>query len=197
MSETNERDEKNEQDAAGGAEPARKTPSVFRNYISFAGTAIAAAGFVSIALMLLLEFVGGEAHGSNPYTGIFTYILFPSVMGFGIVLFLIGGAWERHRRHKMKPDEIGRYPVLDLNDPRRRRTFITVMLLSLGFLFISALGTYRAFEHTESVQFCGQTCHTVMKPEFTAYQAGAPARAKRGPGPSAPPAPRSVPRQTY
>jgi hypothetical protein len=180
MSETKERDEKHEQDAAGAgpAPPAAKRPSVFRNYVSFAGSAVAAAGFVSIALMLLLEFVGGDEHGSNPYTGIFTYILFPSIMGFGIVLFFLGGAWERRRRHKMRPDEIGRYPVLDLNDPRRRRTFVTLMLLTLVFLFISAFGSYRAFEHTESVQFCGQTCHTVMKPEHTAYLAGAHARVK-------------------
>ncbi|HJQ34566.1 MAG TPA: NapC/NirT family cytochrome c [Pyrinomonadaceae bacterium] len=179
MSETNERDEKNGQAEAGVAEaPPRKTPSVFRNYISFAGSAVAAAGFVSIALMLLLEFVGGDEAGSNPYIGIFTYILFPSVMGFGLVLFLLGGMWERRRRHKMAPDEIGRYPVLDLNNPRRRRSFVTVMLLLFVFLFMSAFGSYRAFEHTESVQFCGQTCHTVMKPEFTAYQAGAHARVK-------------------
>src|SRR5215210_4157237 len=140
MSETNERDGKNAQGAAGeeSAPPPGKLPSVFRNYVSFAGAAIAAAGFVSIALMLMLEFVGGGEHGGNPYTGIFTYIVFPSVMGFGIVLFLLGGAWERHRRHRMKPDEIGRFPVLDLNDPRRRRTFVTLMLLTFVFLFISA-----------------------------------------------------------
>src|SRR5829696_2513742 len=115
MSETNERDEKNEQGAAGeeSAPPAGKRPSVFRNYVSFAGTAVAAAGFVSIVLMLLLELVGGDAHGGNPYTGIFTYIVFPSIMGFGIALFLAGGLWERRRRHKMAPDQIGRYPVLD------------------------------------------------------------------------------------
>ena len=180
MSETNERDGQHEGGAAGesSAPPAGKAPSVFRNYVSFIGAAVAAAGFVSIALMILLEFAGGDEHGSNPYTGIFTYIVFPSVMGFGILLFLLGGGWERHRRHRMRPDEIGRYPVLDLNDPRRRRSFVTVMLLSFVFLFVSAFGSYRAFEHTESVQFCGQTCHTVMKPEFTAYQAGAHARVK-------------------
>jgi hypothetical protein len=180
MSETNERDEKNERDAAGeaSAPPVAKRPSVFRNYISFAGGTIAAAGFVSIALMILLEFAGGDAHGHNPYTGIFTYIIFPSIMGAGIALFLLGGAWERHRRHKVRPDEIGRYPVLDLNDPRRRRSFVVFLLLAFVFLFMSAFGSYRAFEHSESVQFCGQTCHTVMSPEFTAYNASPHARVK-------------------
>jgi nitrate/TMAO reductase-like tetraheme cytochrome c subunit len=162
----------------GGGPRAGKAPSVFRNYVSFAGSAVAAAGFVSIALMLLMEFAGGDEAGHNPYVGIFTYIIFPSVMGFGLVVFLAGGVWERRRRHRMRPDEIGRYPVLDLNDSRRRRNLVTLMLFTFVFLFMSAFGSYRAFEHTESVQFCGQTCHTVMKPEFTAYQAGAHARVK-------------------
>src|SRR5215212_1648474 len=180
MSERNERDELDEQDAAGVAPPPPVVgrPSVFRNYVSFAGGTVAAAGLVSIALMLLLELMGGEESRHNPYVGIFTYILFPSVMVFGILLLLLGGAWERRRRHRMKPEEIGRYPVLDLNDPRRRRTFVTLMLLAFVFLFVSAFGSYRAFEHTESVQFCGQTCHAVMKPEFVAYQAGPHARVK-------------------
>ena len=30
--------------------------------------------------------------------------------------------------------------------------------------------TYGAVSYMESVTFCGQTCHTVMQPEFTAYQ---------------------------
>src|SRR5262249_23875075 len=40
------------------------------------------------------------------------------------------------------------------------------------FLFVSAsaFGSYQAFEFTESVTFCGATCHTPMKPEFVAHQ---------------------------
>ncbi|HZT59532.1 MAG TPA: cytochrome c3 family protein [Pyrinomonadaceae bacterium] len=155
-----------------------KAPSLLRNYISFAGFAVAAAGLVSIALMLLLDLAGADDASRNPYIGIFTYILFPSVMGFGLVVALAGAVWERRRRRRQTPEEIGRYPVLDLNDPRRRRSFITFMLLSFIFLFMSAFGSYQAFEHTESVAFCGQTCHTVMKPEFTAYMAGPHARVK-------------------
>jgi hypothetical protein len=156
--------------------PARRVPSLFRNYISFAGAAIAAAGLVSIALMILLELTGSESH--NPYLGIFTYIIFPSVMGFGLLLIPLGMLWERRRRRKLSPAEIAAFPVLDLNNPRRRRNFITFLLVMFVFLFMSAFGSYRAFEHTESVAFCGQTCHTVMKPEFVAYQASPHARVR-------------------
>jgi len=36
-------------------------------------------------------------------------------------------------------------------------------------IMIGTQGTYRAIEHMETAQFCGQSCH-VMKPEFTAHQ---------------------------
>src|SRR5438045_1460367 len=170
MSETSGPDE--------GATPVTKAPSLFRNYISFAGAAIAAAGLVSIVLMLLLELMGGGAASHNPYIGIFTYILFPTVMAVGLIVAVLGMLWERRRRRRLAPGEVGRYPVLDLNDPRRRRTFSAFLLLTFIFLFMSAFGSYRAFEHTESVQFCGQTCHTVMRPEFVAYQASPHARVR-------------------
>ena len=44
------------------------------------------------------------------------------------------------------------------------------------FVFMSAFGSYRAFEHTESVAFCGTTCHETMKPEFVAFQVSSHAR---------------------
>ena len=44
------------------------------------------------------------------------------------------------------------------------------------FLMLSAVGSYRAYEFTDSVQFCGELCHTVMHPEFTAYQQSPHAR---------------------
>ena len=70
------------------------------------------------------------------------------------------------------------YPKLDLNDPHARRAFLAFLVVTFFFISASAFGSYRAFEYTESVAFCGQTCHTVMKPEFMAYQAGAHARVR-------------------
>jgi len=37
------------------------------------------------------------------------------------------------------------------------------------FLLISALGSYQTYHFTESVNFCGQACHGVMKPEYVTY----------------------------
>jgi hypothetical protein len=39
-------------------------------------------------------------------------------------------------------------------------------------IVIVSLAAYRGVEYMDSVQFCGQVCHEVMKPEFVAYQDG-------------------------
>src|ERR1051325_1389008 len=155
------------------AQTAARVPSLFRNYLSFAGAAIVAASLTSIVLLVLLEFTSAL---ENPYLGIFTYIIFPGVLIFGLLVILLGMLLERRRRRHISPSDITAYPLLDLNDPRRRRAFLTFLGLSFLFIFMSAFGSYRAYEYTESVAFCGQTCHSVMKPEFVAFHASPHAR---------------------
>jgi hypothetical protein len=152
-----------------------KKPSLFRNYISFVGAAIVIA---SLASVLLLFFIEITSTVENPYVGILTYIVFPSILMFGLFVVALGMILERRRRRRTAPDIITAYPKLDLNDPHARRAFLTFLVVTFFFISASAFGSYRAFEFTESVQFCGQTCHTVMKPEFTAYEAGAHARVR-------------------
>lgn len=145
-----------------------KVPSLYHNYISLIGTVIAIASFISIIFLFVLELT---EQASQPYLGILIWILLPGVMVFGLFVVLVGMLFERRRRRKLTPEQIAAYPILDLNGPRRRRMFITFLVGSFVFLMISAFGSYRAFEFTESVEFCGQVCHTVMKPEFVAYKA--------------------------
>ncbi len=145
-----------------------RKPSLFRNFISFAGFAIVIAALTSIALLVLVEFSGGS---DNPYTVLVTYILLPSVMGFGFFVAIVGALLERRRRRKQPDSPIAPYPVLDLNDPSRRRSLVALIAGGFIFLFLTAFGSYRAFEYTESVSFCGEQCHTVMKPEFISHQA--------------------------
>src|ERR1043166_290760 len=150
-----------------------KPPSLFRNYISFVGGAIVIASFVSIVLLFLIEIT---SKGENPYLGILTYIILPSILIFGIIVVVVGRMIERRRRHRASPDTVLAYPSLNLNDPGSRKAFFIFLVLTFLFVSASAFGSYRAYEYTESVNFCGQTCHTVMKPEFTTYLAGAHAR---------------------
>ncbi|MEP6947383.1 MAG: NapC/NirT family cytochrome c [Acidobacteriota bacterium] len=152
-----------------------RRPSLFRNFISYAGLAIVAASVTSLVLLLLIEYTSPS---ENPYTGLITFIAIPTIVVAGLFITLVGIIWERRRRINMTDAQIAAFPVLDLNNPQRRRSLAIFLAVSFIFLFASAFISYRAFEYTESVTFCGQTCHTPMKPEYTAYLAGSHARVR-------------------
>jgi len=152
-----------------------RRPSLLRNYISFVGMAIVIACLTSITLLVLIEITSPV---ENAYIGIVTYIMLPSIMMFGLFVAAVGMFFERRRRRRSAPDVVLAYPMLDLNNAGTRRRFMTFLILTFLFVCASAFGSYRAFEYTESVAFCGTTCHSVMKPEYTAYQAGSHARVR-------------------
>ena len=148
-------------------------PSLVRNYISFGGAVIVTAAVVSILLLFLIELTQTT---NNPYLGIVTYIILPAFLGLGLMIIFAGVLLERRRRRRSPSSELAAFPKIDLNEPRQRRLAAAVLTLSFIFVCASAFGSYRAYEYTESVEFCGQACHTVMKPEFVAFHATAHAR---------------------
>ena len=154
---------------------AKGSPTLFRNYISFAGALIATAAGVSILLLFLIELT---QKSDNPYLGILTYIILPAFLVFGLLIIVIGMLIERRRRRRSPTSEIPPFPKIDFNEPRQRRVALVLTLISFVFICASAFGSYRAYEYTESVEFCGQACHSVMKPEFVAFHATSHARIK-------------------
>ncbi len=127
----------------------------------------------SIILLFLIELTGST---NTAYLGIFAYVILPAGLVFGLILIGAGMLLERRRRRRLSPAEIAAFPRIDFNNPSRRRAFFTFVGLSMIFVFMSAFGSYRAFEHTESVAFCGTTCHQTMKPEYVAFQVSSHAR---------------------
>jgi len=150
-----------------------ESPTLFRNYISFAGAVIVTAAVVSILLLILIELT---QTADNPYLGIITYIILPAFLALGLLVILTGMLIERRRRRRSPSSEIPAYPRIDLNEPRQRRLALAILTASFIFICASAFGSYRAYEYTESVEFCGQSCHSVMKPEAVAFAATSHAR---------------------
>jgi len=144
---------------------------LFGNTLSLIGALVTGASFVINVFLLVADFL---AVRSNPYVGILTYMVVPAITVAGIGLML-AGALLRYIRLR-RGAQLGELPRLDLNDPRHRRRLAAVLLLLLVFLGFSAVGGYQAYHFTETVAFCGQVCHEVMKPEFTAYQSSPHAR---------------------
>jgi len=141
-------------------------PKLTNNLISLFGIILASIGFVVGATLIVIDI---QTHFENPYTGIFTYMVVPAILAGGLLLILVGALIERKRRLK-GTKEASELPVINLNESKQLRNFLTVVMVTLLFICISVVGGYRAYHFTESVEFCGKTCHEVMKPEYTAYQ---------------------------
>jgi hypothetical protein len=145
---------------------AASTISLFRNPISLIGAALGATSLATIVFLLFVNLVSARP---SPYVGILLFMVAPGFLILGLLLIFVGIALERRRRHQEAPGVIPRFPSIHLNIPAQRNAFAFFVSATLLFMLISAGGSYRAYEFTDSVQFCGQTCHTVMQPEYTAY----------------------------
>jgi hypothetical protein len=150
-----------------------KRPALFHNYISLVGIVVAIASLCSIVLLFLIELSGST---NTAYLGILAYVILPAGLLFGLAIVGLGMVLERRRRRHLSPEEIAAFPRIDFNNPKSRRALFIFLALGLLFVSMSAFGSYRAYEHTESVQFCGTTCHETMKPEYVAFQVSPHAR---------------------
>jgi len=153
-----------------------KLPPLVHNRVSYAGAAIALLALTAIVFLFVLHALarGGEA----PYAGLVIFIFLPAVLLFGLALIPIG-MW-RERRHLARTGaySIPRFPVIDLNNARERTAALIFVVGSGVLLFLSVFGSFEAYEATESVAFCGATCHTVMEPEKVAHARSPHARVR-------------------
>lgn len=143
----------------------RKLPGSVYNTISIIGAGVAAISLGAIIFLVLVDFF---TQTSTPYLGIINFIVFPIFLIIGLLLIPIGMWREHHRRATAQSLPV--LPRVDLNIPHHRRMVILSVTVLTLFLLMSGVGSYQAYEFTESTTFCGQTCHTVMEPEYTAYQ---------------------------
>lgn len=150
----------------------QKVRSNFNNWISAIGAVLAVGGLFSFAFLVWMDFTAG---GKNPYLGIFTYIVAPSFLIAGLALIFFG-AWLQQRwaiKHAATQPDKWR---LDFSNTKQRRLLILFGTGAVGFLMLSAFGSFQTFHYAESNQFCGEVCHKAMNPEWVAYQRSAHAK---------------------
>jgi hypothetical protein len=143
-----------------------QSSSPFRNWIGLIGLVVGVGSFFSFLLLLLIDFFAGT---HNPYLGILTFVVAPGFLAGGMVLILVG--WLLQRRQNIKGVAGSSMPFLtiDLTRPQDRRNLVVFGIGSAVFLFCAAVGSYHSYHFAESEYFCGQLCHTPMRPEHTTY----------------------------
>jgi hypothetical protein len=143
-----------------------KFPHLVYNWISSAGAIIASVTFVIILFLLLLDsFIGI----TNLYLGILIYLILPPILIFGLLLIPLGMYRQWRLIKKTGEVPVQRYPMIDFNKKSHRNGALIFIPGTAVFILMSAVGTYQAYHFSESVAFCGTTCHSVMEPEHTTY----------------------------
>lgn len=142
------------------------SPGPFSNVLSLIGVFLAAVSLANIAFLVLIDALSRRP---SPYIGILAYVIMPALLVLGLLLIPAGALRERHRWRKHISREISLFPRIDLNVPAQRSALALFFSFVFIFVILSAVGSYHAYEITESVEFCGQTCHTPMNPEFQTY----------------------------
>jgi hypothetical protein len=150
-----------------------KLPKLAYNSISITGTILAVITGLLMALFLVFQALQEE---SNPYVGIFIYMILPPILLFGLILIPIGMIRRKKIVEKLGGAPAPQWPHIDLNNTSHRNAFFVFVFGTLAFALIGVVGGYQTFHYTESVTFCGETCHTVMKPENIAYKSSPHAR---------------------
>lgn len=144
-----------------------KMPKSFYSWTTAIGAALASVSLFLIVFLFILSWLLGEGGG---YSGLFIFMVLPGFLIIGLLMIPIGIYRKLKREKRDKVKRKYKYPVVDFNQPNQRKIVFIFSFSTVVFLLLTAVGGYEAFHLTESNEFCGKLCHSVMEPEYVAYQ---------------------------
>ena len=136
------------------------------NFISLAGVVLATIGGVSW-LFLLPQLV--HSTSQNPYIGLF-WLADLGVFLLGLVLIPLGMYFRWRALKEQGVTDARALPPLTLQSPEVRKLLGFILVATTANVVIASQLTYSGIQYMDKQEFCGQVCHTVMQPEFVAYQ---------------------------
>ena len=150
----------------------RADGTLVRHPLAITGALLATVAGIGFAAMLSAALLGLF---DNPYAGLIVFVALPALFVLGLLL-IPAGMWLQRRRLARHPDSVQDWPVFDLRQPRTRRIVLIVTALTALNIAIVLVAGYGSLHYMESATFCGQSCHTPMTPQFTAWAGGSHAR---------------------
>lgn len=155
--------------------PRTKFSVNFYNPITYCGVVLALLFFFIECFLFALDFFSPSP---SVYLGLVTYTILPPFLILGLILIPLG-AWRKRRRVARGLAEAG--PTTFLINPSLPTHRNAILIFTVGtvlLIVMTAVGSYKAFQYTESVEFCGTTCHQLMRPQYTRYSQSPHARVK-------------------
>jgi hypothetical protein len=136
------------------------------NWVSLTGVVIVTTATVFWLFLLPVTLRGTT---DSPYVGILAFLVLPAPFFAGLILIPLG-IWLKRKREGRAGIYPPEFPPLTWNNADLRRLVYFVFFTTMVNLAIASQVSYSAVNYMDSVTFCGETCHTVMQPEYTAYQ---------------------------
>ncbi len=142
------------------------------NPISLTGVVLTTAGAVSW-FFLLPQLINGTSQ--NPYIGLLWMALL-GILIFGLLLIPLGMYLHKRSLRKQGAEAEQGFPPLTLRSAELRKLLLFILVTTFINVVIAGQLTYSSINYMDTSKFCGQACHTVMQPEFAAYQQSPHAR---------------------
>ena len=148
------------------------TKSLYGHPLAALGGALMVAGMFVFIILLGLDYLSDS---ENPYRSLIAFIGAPVIGILGLGLFLIAIRVQVQSAKRRGESVRWRLTIIPSSARYMRNLWLFLGLFGvLVVVFIYA--GFRGYEATESVAFCGETCHTVMGPQIETYDDSAHAR---------------------
>lgn len=145
---------------------------LWNNRISLLGVTITSVSGIIIIISIVLNLMDVRF---SSYQNLVIYGVFSLLFALGLTLMPIGTwLWRRNREGKIDTEILR----IDLGNAVHRRGVVFILIMTFTNLIVFSVVFYKLFHFTESNTFCGNVCHEVMQPEYTAHSRSPHSRVK-------------------
>jgi hypothetical protein len=143
----------------------------FLRLLALSPVAVLGAALATVAFIAYFALAFGEVFlfQGNPYWGIVLNVVFPAIAIVGLIL-IAAGLFFKARAMGSGFSFSALAALAEKRQIRGSYAWQVVVALTTINIVVFGLFSYRGYHFTESREFCGELCHTVMEPEYTVYK---------------------------